>query len=217
MIEGAVILLSGGLDSAVCLKKAVDEGTARLAITFDYNQKAARRETEAASALCKLYKVPHRVIVLDWLAKLTRTALVNPEMNVPTVGYTASKERMKNAAESVWVPNRNGVFVHMAACFAEALGCDAVVAGFNREEAVFFQDNSIQFIAAVNASLRLSTLSGVALVSYTAHMTKKEVGRTAKRIGVPLDLLWSCYLGGPEPCGRCQSCVAFDIAVGGIA
>ena len=108
------------------------------------------------------------------------------------------------------------MFVHIAACFAEALGLDTIVAGFNREEAVFFPDNSIQFIAAVNASLRLSTMSGVTLVSYTAHLTKKEVGRLAKRIGVPLDLLWSCYLGGPEPCGRCQSCVNFEIAVGGI-
>jgi len=214
MIKSAIVLVSGGLDSAVCLKKAVDEGVARLALTFDYGQKAAKKEIEAAQKLCRLWDVPHRVIKLDWLAAITKTALVNPDEDVPTVGYDASVERRKKAAELVWVPNRNGVFVNIAAACAEALGCDTVIAGFNREEALYFPDNSIQFIAATNAALRLSTRKGVTLFSYTAHLMKKEVGRLAERIGVPLDLLWCCYLGGPEPCGRCQSCLNFEIAVG---
>jgi 7-cyano-7-deazaguanine synthase len=215
-MRAAVVLVSGGLDSAVCLKKAVDEGIARLALTFDYGQKAAEREIEAAKKICGLYDVTHRVIKLEWLKKLTSTALVNPDKDVPTVGYMAGVKRLKQAAKMVWVPNRNALFVNIAACFAEALGYDAVVAGFNREEALFFPDNSIQFIASINSCLQLSTLRGIVLHSYTAHLTKKEVGNLAKRIGVPLDMLWSCYLGGPNPCGRCQSCVNFEIAVGRI-
>jgi len=215
-MRAAVVLVSGGLDSAVCLKKAVDEGIARLALTFDYGQKAAEREIEAAKKICGLYDVTHRVIKLEWLKKLTSTALVNPDKDVPTVGYMAGVKRLKQAAKMVWVPNRNALFVNIAACFAEALGYDVVVAGFNREEALFFPDNSIQFIASINSCLQLSTLRGIVLHSYTAHLTKKEVGNLAKRIGVPLDMLWSCYLGGPNPCGRCQSCVNFEIAVGRI-
>jgi len=214
MIRSAVILVSGGLDSAVCLKKAVDEGVAELALTFDYGQKAARKEIEAARRLCELWEVPHRVVKLDWLARITKTALVNPAVDVPTVGYDASVERRHKAAAMVWVPNRNGVFINIAAAYAEALGCDTIIAGFNREEALYFPDNSIQFIAASNAALRLSTRSGVTLFSYTAHLMKKEVGRLAETIGVPFDLLWCCYLGGDEPCGRCQSCLNFEIAVG---
>lgn len=214
MIKSAIILVSGGLDSAVCLKKAVDEGVAELALTFDYGQKAAEKEVEAARKLCQLWEVPHRVIKLDWLARITKTALVNPEFDVPTVGYDASVERRRKAAAMVWVPNRNGVFINIAASFAEALGYDTIIAGFNREEALYFPDNSIQFIAASNAALKLSTRKGITLFSYTAHLMKKEVGQLAERIGVPLDLLWCCYLGGDEPCGRCQSCLNFEIAVG---
>ncbi|MCX7704568.1 MAG: 7-cyano-7-deazaguanine synthase, partial [Planctomycetota bacterium] len=166
-MRAAVVLVSGGLDSVVCLKKAVDEGVARLALTFDYGQKAAEREIEAARKVCAHYDVTHRVIKLDWLAKLTTTALVNPAKEVPTVGYMAGTKRLKQAAKMVWVPNRNAVFVNIAACFAEALGYDAVIAGFNREEALFFPDNSIQFIASINSCLQLSTLRGIVLHSYT--------------------------------------------------
>lgn len=215
-MRAAVVLVSGGLDSAVCLRKAVDEGVARLALTFDYGQKCAEREIAAAKALCEHYDVTHKTIRLQWLAKLTTTALVNPEKEVPTIGYMASTKRLKQAAKMVWVPNRNALFVNIAACFAEALGYDSIVAGFNREEALFFPDNSIQFIASINACLQLSTLRGVTLHSYTAHLTKKEVGIFAKQIGIPLDMLWCCYLGGEKPCGRCQSCVNFEIAVGKI-
>ncbi len=205
----AVVLLSGGLDSTVCLKKAVDERGANLALTFDYGQKAARKETSAARRICKKLKVKHQVVNLPWFGGLGQNSLVTAKAKIPEPAPDAAPDARQKAADSVWVPNRNGVFVNIAAAYAEALGFDTVVVGFNRDEAELFPDNSVQYMAAANAALRFSTKSGITLVSYTAYLSKKEVVKLGKAIGAPLDMIWYCYHGGRQPCRRCQSCVTY--------
>lgn len=110
------------------------------------------------------------------------------------------------SARSVWVPNRNGLLVNLAAFFAEALGCTRIVCGFNREEAATFPDNSEAFVAATNAALRRSTLCGVQVLSFTQRLSKEEIVGLGETLGVPWDLIWSCYHGGEKPCGACESC-----------
>ena len=209
----AVVLLSGGLDSTVCLKKAVDERVAQLALTFDYGQKAAAREIAAARRICRRLKVKHQVVNLGWMAQVGKSALVAPNAKVPKLDACTDSTILQKAAREVWVPNRNGVFVNVAAAYAESLGFDTVIAGFNREEAEVFPDNSVQYMAAANAALRFSTLCGINLESYTAYLSKKEIVRLGREIGAPLDLVWYCYLGGRQPCGHCQSCVSYRKAV----
>jgi 7-cyano-7-deazaguanine synthase len=206
---GAVVLLSGGLDSTVCLKKALDEKQARLALTFDYGQKAAKKEIEAARKICRKLKVKQNVIKIGWLGKLGGNALVANNMKVPNPGPDASQENLQKAARDLWVPNRNGVFINIAAAFAEGMGLDTVIAGFNRDEAELFPDNSVQYIAAANAALRFSTLSGINLESYTASLSKKEIVKLGRSLNAPLNLIWYCYLGGQNPCGQCQSCTNY--------
>lgn len=196
----SVILLSGGLDSTVCLKRAVDDSAAFVALTFDYGQKAAAREIESAQKICSLYSVPHRVISLPFLANLGDCALTAENRAVPEFDPAESDFK------SLWVPNRNGLFVNIGACFAEALTCDTVVAGFNLEEARLFPDNSPEFINATNRALQFSTISGVRLFSYTAHLTKKQIVALGREIGAPIELTWSCYGGGEHQCGKCRSC-----------
>jgi 7-cyano-7-deazaguanine synthase len=208
----AVVLLSGGLDSTVCLKKAVDEGNAQLALTFDYGQKAAKRETAAARRICKKLQVKHKVINIRWMGKLGKSALLSPNVKVPNARPDANLESLQKAAREVWVPNRNGVFINIAAAFAEGLGIEAVIAGFNRDEANLFPDNSVQYIAAANAALRFSTLAGITIESHTASLSKKEIVKFGRSINAPLDMIWYCYLGGQQPCRRCQSCVSFKQA-----
>ncbi len=208
----AVVLLSGGLDSTVCLKKAVDEGAQVLAVTFDYGQKASKRELSAARRICKKLNVEHEVIKLGWLGALGSSALVDARARVPQPGREADKASVQEAARTVWVPNRNGVFVNVAAAMAEARGFDTVIAGLNRDEAELFPDNSIPYLAAANQALRFSTLSGVRLESYTASFSKKRILQIAKEISAPLDLIWYCYLGGRKPCGQCQSCLNYQRA-----
>jgi 7-cyano-7-deazaguanine synthase len=208
----AVVLLSGGLDSAVNLKRACDETGVALALTFDYGQKAAPREIAAAAAICRALGVPHRVIELPWLAEICATALVNPGAEAPRVTPEQLAEPWVTGGETaraVWVPNRNGVFLAIAAAFAEHLGAEAVVTGFNAEEAVTFPDNSAEFVAAANAALQFSTGTQVRVLSYTQHLSKRESVRLGREIGAPLALVWSCYYGGTKPCGECESCARF--------
>ncbi|WP_027718340.1 7-cyano-7-deazaguanine synthase QueC [Desulfovirgula thermocuniculi] len=204
----SVVLLSGGLDSAVSLAQAVQDSEVVLCLTMDYGQKAARKEIAAAAALAAHYKVPHRVVELPFLAQITRTSLVDRNVAVPEppAEILDNLEEARATAAAVWVPNRNGLFISIAACFAEAMGCQQVVTGFNREEAATFPDNSLAFIEATNRALSFSTLSGVRVVSYTARLNKAEIVALGKRLGVPWNLIWSCYYGGETMCGRCESC-----------
>jgi 7-cyano-7-deazaguanine synthase len=104
------------------------------------------------------------------------------------------------------VPNRNGIFINIAAGFAESMGAGQVVTGFNAEEAVTFPDNSADYLQAAGRALSYSTLSGIRVLSYTLMLDKAGIVRLGRRLGVPLEKVWPCYLGGERLCGRCESC-----------
>jgi 7-cyano-7-deazaguanine synthase len=189
--------LSGGLDSALNLALAVRYRGRLRAVTFDYGQRAARRELQAARRLCRHYSVEHRRLALPWLREAVPRALAEAGAPLPS--------RLGDV-EAVWVPNRNGVFVAVGAALAEAAGAGVVVAGFNAEEAAAFPDNSAAFVAASNRALRYSTRGRVQLRSYTAEWDKVTIVRRAAALGVPLENVYPCYGEGPAPCGRCASC-----------
>lgn len=197
----AVAILSGGLDSTVSLAAAARRMDVVLALTFDYGQRAARRERAAAAAIARHYKVPHRVIAIPWLAGLTRTALVNRRARLPL------HELSERSAKAVWVPNRNGVFIEIAAAHAESLGAERLITGFNKEEAATFPDNSPAYTSAINYALSYSTANGVRVVSFTAALDKKGIVALGRRLGVPLKSVWPCYEGGRRWCGECESCI----------
>jgi 7-cyano-7-deazaguanine synthase len=210
----SIILLSAGLDSAVNLQRAHQETEVALALTFDYGQLAAAREVAAARAMCHPLKVPHQVVALPWLRRISRSALTRDEAAIPQPApQDLDTTGAEQSARAVWVPNRNGLFVNIAAAFAEAFDCELIVAGFNAEEGATFSDNSPQFVRAANRALRLSTLRRPRLVSYTQHLDKAGIVRLGREIGAPLDLVWSCYRGGKEHCWRCESCLRFRRAL----
>ncbi len=200
----SVVLLSGGLDSSLNLALANRYRRPATALTFDYGQRAARGEIRAAQRLCRFYGVPYRVVKLPWLSELAPPAIV--EAGAPLPSRPAD-------VDAVWVPNRNGVFVAVAAAFAERLGAPTVVAGFNAEEAVRFPDNSREFISASNRALRYSTRGRVRLMSYTSALDKVAIAKKAAALGVPLHYIYPCYGEGPRPCGRCASCRAAATAL----
>ncbi|MBE9503167.1 MAG: 7-cyano-7-deazaguanine synthase QueC [Proteobacteria bacterium] len=205
----SIVLLSGGLDSAVSFKKVFGETDIVLTLTFDYGQRAAKKEIEAAGAISKLFNVDHKVIDLPWLKELTTTALVELSESMPRLDRSELDDLSKagQSAENVWVPNRNGVFINIAAAFCEALEADHVVTGFNAEEAATFPDNSKAFVEAVNGSLSYSTLTKASVIAPTAELNKREIIKLALEIGAPLDLVWSCYEGDERMCGQCESCL----------
>jgi 7-cyano-7-deazaguanine synthase len=196
-----VAILSGGLDSTVSLAAATRKMDVVLALTFDYGQRAAKRERDASAKIARHYKVPHRVIAIPWLAGLTGTALVNRKAKLPV------NEMSERSAKAVWVPNRNGVFIEIAAAHAESLGATRLITGFNKEEAVTFPDNSPAYVHAVNKALSFSTANGVRVVSFTGTLEKKGIVNLGRRLDAPLRFIWPCYEGGKRWCGECESCL----------
>ncbi len=205
----SIVLLSGGLDSTVNLAKAARAGEVVRVLTFDYGQKSAPREIHSSEVISARYSLPHEVVKLPWLASITSTGLVERGADVPRTDMKSLEniEQSRARARSVWVPNRNAVFLSIGASFAEALAAEAVVAGFNREEAQLFPDNSADFVEAANSLFRRSTLSGVEVLSYSLDLTKQEIVRMGMQLGAPLEAIWFCYLGEEAPCGKCESCL----------
>lgn len=212
-----VVLLSGGLDSTVALALFLENNSLELALTFDYGQKASEQEIKAAGRIAKHYGLWHEVVELPFLQEQTLSALVNQEAELPalTIGELDDAQGKAGlSAQSVWVPNRNGLFLNVAAVYAENLAQPAyVVAGFNREEAATFSDNSSEFMTAVNQSLHYSTRQNITVVSPTVGLNKDEIVREGLRLKVPFDCLWSCYTGQEQACGVCESCLRLKRAL----
>ncbi len=204
-----VALLSGGLDSGVAAALFAQAGNRLVGALFcDYGQRAARREAAAAAALAARLHVPLQTVPLPWLSAL---AVQSGCRLVPGSGElphgTIAQPGDAASARAVWVPARNAVFVAMAAAFAETAGAACIVAGFNREEAATFPDNSAAFLAAGSAFLAYGTRSQVRVVSPTLELDKAGIVAAAQRLGFGANDFWSCYEGGEVPCGRCESCL----------
>ena len=211
-----VLLLSAGLDSTVNFLEALQDGGVRLAITFDYGQRAALREIHKAQQLCQRYQVAHQVVELPFFKHFTQSSLVNRTQTIPQGSEVniASHSASLKTAEKVWVPNRNGIFLNIAAGFAEGLGVPFVVPGFNAEEASTFPDNSAGFQKALEGSLSFSTQNHVQVKCYTLHKQKKEILLRGRELGLDINDLWPCYLGEEKWCGQCESCLRFANAQG---
>lgn len=216
MTDSCIVLLSGGLDSTVATAMMRGPMRIALALTFDYGQRAAAREIETAQTLCKQWDIPHQVVPFQWLGDVSPSALTDTQKKMPHL-HAAQLDDMgatTQSAAAVWVPNRNGMFLNIAAAIAEARKIPWVVAGFNREEASTFPDNSTAYVEAANRALFYSTNGKVAVISPTQAMTKKEIVAWAKDHKVPLDQIWPCYEGGTTLCRQCESCLRFLRAIG---
>ncbi len=216
-MNSCIILLSGGLDSVVATAMMRPSLRVACAITFDYGQRAAPREIASARTFCHEWDIPHQVIALPWLSEVGTSALTRREQNLPhlQVSQLDDLDVTLRSAHEVWVPNRNGVFLNIAASIAEARKIPWIVSGFNREEAATFPDNGPHYVDAANRALQYSTNGKVALICPTQAMTKKEIVAWAQEHDVPLDPLWPCYEGGETWCRQCESCLRFLRAIEG--
>jgi 7-cyano-7-deazaguanine synthase len=209
MKKDSVVLLSAGLDSTVNLYAAMVETQVKLAITFEYGQRAAAAEIVQAKKIADLNKIPHMIVNLPWLKLLGSSALTHEDKAVPS-GRQVSLDNKQVAdvtAKAVWVPNRNGIFLNIAAAFAESIKAEIIVPGFNREEAITFPDNSLDFVRAARKSLVFSTATQVDVQCYTITMSKNEIVDLGKKLKVPFELIWPCYHGNAKWCGECESCL----------
>lgn len=208
-MKKAIVLLSAGLDSTVNLYLAKREVDVVLTLTFNYGQKAVNKEIQHARKISKDLDIKNEVVELPWLAPLGDSALTRESKAIPT-GNKVSIENMKvsqDSAKSVWIPNRNGVFLNIAASFAESLKADIIIPGFNAEEALTFPDNSYEFIRATRRALVLSTANHVDVQCYTVRMSKTEIVKSGQELGVPFKNTWPCYQNLEKWCGQCESCL----------
>lgn len=222
-MKRAVALLSAGLDSSVALALAQEQGwTVALAVTLDYGQRAAERETTQAGKISAHFGIGHRVLHLPWFRDLARAGCLihrGGKLPYPETEQLSDLEYGKKSAKAVWVPNRNGVFLEITACLAEDIEADAVIVGFNREEAATFSDNSKAYLQALSEALKYSTSNAVTVISPTVDLDKREIVREALRLEFPLPLVWSCYEGDRKMCGSCESCkrLARALAANGVS
>ncbi len=210
MNKKGVILLSSGLDSIVALDFARDFCEIKLALTFDYGQKAAKEEIEASKKICLKYDIPHKTIELPFLKEITNNSLTNKDLNLE---FEKSDE---NSAKNVWVPNRNGLFANIGASYAESFDYDYIIMGLNREEAETFPDNSIDFIEKGTDLFKFSTLSHPEIYAPLYNLTKNEIVSIGVVRKVDFSLIRSCYDSSDNQkthCGKCESCIRLKNAL----
>ena len=198
----SIILLSGGLDSVVSLGYCVNntDYNVELAITFDYGQKTALQEIEASKKICEYYNIKHIVINLDWLKEITNTGLVS-DVDIASDGFE-TYESMK----TVWVPNRNSLFLNIAACFCDSFGYSHIIFGANKDEGCTFTDNTEEFRGLISECFKMSTIVKPSVIAPLINYGKDDIVKIAIRDSIPLDFIKSCYKEGEKHCGECESC-----------
>jgi len=203
----AIVLLSGGLDSATLLAMAKEKGYDVVALTFDYGQKH-KRELDSARKIAKQLKVnEHIVIPLD-LGKLLRSSLTQKSLAIPD---GRSEEDGPAGIPSTYVPARNIVFLSIATSIAESRGAERIFIGVNAVDFSGYPDCTPYFIAAFQRAINVGTKSGkegrpIRLETPLIHLSKAQIVGKAVRLKVPIELTWSCYRGGKKACGKCDSC-----------
>lgn len=200
----SIILLSGGLDSVVSLGLCKEKYNISLALTFDYGQKSAVQEIEASKQICDYYNIEHKVIKLEWLKDVTHTSLV-ADAEVP--------DGIQETSKSVWVPNRNGLFLNIAGSFADGEDYDYIFIGANKEEAETFPDNTQEFIDRINSEFEYSTSKHPKVIAPLINFDKNDIVKQALANSLPLELVRSCYKNSEKHCGLCESCTRLKNAL----
>ena len=203
-MKRAVVLLSGGLDSATVLAMAIAGGWQCHALSVDYGQRH-RAELKAAADVAQTHgAVEHRKVSLD-LTMFGGSALTDPAIAVPTAPTPG--------IPITYVPARNTIFLALALAYAEVTRADAIFAGMNAVDYSGYPDCRPEFLAAFENLANLATKRAVegaplAIETPVVRMTKGEIIRHGHELGVDFSLTVSCYNADTEgrACGLCDSC-----------
>jgi 7-cyano-7-deazaguanine synthase len=203
----AVVLVSGGLDSATCLAIARAEGFRCHALSFRYGQRHAAELAAAGRVAANLGAVEHRVLDID-LAAFGGSALTDPSIAVPVDGVNARDIPI------TYVPARNTIFLAFALAWAEVLGAHDIYIGVNAVDYSGYPDCRPEFIAAFATMANLATRAGVEdreklrIRTPLIDLGKADIIRRGLELGVDFGTTVSCYQADDEgrACGRCDSC-----------
>ena len=208
-MKKAVILVSGGLDSATVLAIAREQGFETYALSFDYGQRHRSELIASANVAKALGAREHRVLKLD-LTGWGGSALTDANIAVPTSSVPTAPTA---GIPVTYVPARNTIFLSLALAWAETLGATDIFAGMNAVDYSGYPDCRPEYIAAFQTMARLATKSGVEGGAITIHtpiikMTKADIVREGMRLNVDYTMTVSCYQAdaGGLACGVCDSC-----------
>jgi len=193
----AIVLLSGGIDSATALFWAINEGYDPIALTINYNWRP-EQEINATKKLAGLVDIKLLEINTPFIAQATD--LLSEGYPVPVA---------LNAPEG-YIPQRNLIFYSIAAYFAEIYGCKWIIGGHILDDVSIFSDTKPSFFKSLEKQIKGSKhehdLTEIKLLFPLVNMNKVEVIKLAKELKVPLEITWSCYQDIEKPCGKCKSC-----------
>ena len=198
-MKKAVVLLSGGLDSTTTLYWAQAQGLECYGLIFNYGQKHLK-EVNVAKNIAKLTKIEYKIVNLEFPWK--GSALLDDEIEIP-------KNREIDAEIPVtYVPARNIIFLSIAASYAEVIGASSILIGANSVDYSGYPDCRPEFMRAMQNVIDLGTKVGkIKIETPLINLSKKDIILLGTKLGVPYEKTWSCYNGGDEPCGVCDSCV----------
>lgn len=211
MTKKAIILLSGGLDSATTAAIALAAGYELIALSCRYGQRHDR-ELAAAKKIANFLKIKEHHLIEVNLSLWGGSALTDRSIDIPQDGINP------NIIPITYVPGRNTVFISIALSLAEARQAEAIYLGINAVDYSGYPDCRPDYLAAFQALANLSSKAGLEgkapqLIAPLVMDSKVDIVRRAVNLGVPIADTWSCYQGGIEPCGLCDSCRIRDQAL----
>lgn len=201
--SGSVVLVSGGMDSAVTAAIALSESPRAAFLHVRYGARAQAREEASFRALAGYYGIKDvRVVDLAALAFLGGSALTDRSIEIPEAAPD------KPGIPVTYVPFRNAHFLAIAASWCEILGYDRIYIGAVEEDSSGYPDCRRIFYDAFEEVIRLGTRPGpdVRIATPVIRMNKGEIVSEGLKLGVPFERTWSCYREGPLACGHCDSC-----------
>ena len=201
----AVVLLSGGLDSATTLYVAKKQGYKVLALSFDYGQRH-KRELNSARKIARLANVGLKVVkvALPWKG----SSLLDSGLKIPSYSFISAG---KTKIPSTYVPARNTIFLSFALSYAEAIKANAIFIGANVLDYSGYPDCRPKYFKAFSRLSKQATKCGtehkeIKILTPLIDLTKADIVKLGMKLRVPFEHTWSCYEGKKKPCGICDSC-----------
>jgi 7-cyano-7-deazaguanine synthase len=207
-MKKAVCLISGGIDSCVTTYIAKSKGYKIFALSFNYGQRH-KKEIECAKKIAQLVKAKKHVIFDINLDKFGGSSLVDKKLK-PEINRGIDEIGKK--IPSTYVPARNTVFLSIALAFAETIDAEAIFIGVTATDYSGYPDCRPEYIEAFQKMVNLATKKciegkSIEIKAPLLSLSKAEIIKKGKKLGVPFDKTWSCYLGGKLACGKCDSCL----------
>lgn len=197
-MNDCLLILSGGMDSTTLLYEYRER--IALAVSFDYGSNHNAREIPFARLHCQRLGIEHLTISLDFMARYFDSSLLQGADAIPEGNY--DDENMRSTV----VPFRNGIMLSVAVGLAESRGLHHVMMANHGGDHAIYPDCRPAFVDAFDAAARAGTYEGISLLTPYTHLTKADIARRGKTLGIDYGETWSCYKGQEVHCGKCGTC-----------